>query len=64
MKIDDYEMLNVIEQAMENRTCTKDELLDDLIEYFSMFCDDIDEVEEAIKNNKVFQETDKDIINK
>lgn len=64
MKIDDDEMLNVIEQAMENRTCTKDELLDDLIEHFSMFCDDIDEVEEAIKNNKVFQETDKDIINK
>ena len=64
MKIDDYEMLNVIEQAMENRICTKYELLDDLIEHFSMFCDDIDEVEEAIKNNKVFQEWERNIINK
>lgn len=63
MKIDDNEMLAVIEEAMDNRICTKDVLLDDLIEYFVMFCEDVDEVEEAIKNNKVFQEWERNIIN-
>ena len=61
MKIDDNEMLAVIEEAMDNRICTKDVLLDDLIEYFVMFCEDVDEVEEAIKNNKVFQEWERNI---
>ena len=63
MKIDDNEILAVIEEAMDNRICTKDVLLDDLIEYFVMFCEDVDEVEEAIKNNKVFQEWERNIIN-
>ena len=52
-----------LEEAMDNRICTKDVLLDDLIEYFVMFCEDVDEVEEAIKNNKVFQEWERNIIN-
>lgn len=63
MKIDDNEMLAVIEEAIDNRICTKDVLLEDLIEYFVMFCEDVDEVEEAIKNNKVFQEWERNIIN-
>lgn len=62
MKIDDYEMLWTIEEAMDNRFCTKDELLEDLIEHFLMFFDDVDEVEEAIKDNKVFNEWERNII--
>ena len=62
MKIDDYEMLWTIEEAMDNRLCTKDELLEDLIAHFLMWCDDVDEVEEAIKDNKVFNEWERNII--